>query len=517
MKIQLFATTFSENMRGENVGIGRITAYLKEKGVEPTTTYLGNEQISKCLEEVDTSVGIFGFSVYPANVYFFGQLASAIKKENRDAVIFFGSKMATTYYRRILRDSRFKDIDCVILGDGEETLLQLLNEMNNNRAGLNEFVKSHKHIASAGNYENKEPASLDINTLPYPDRSWIYANNYVGAFICDSHGCVGRCSFCCQVNYHKKWNGRSPEDVFHEMKTIYDSSSVRQFMFTGGSFEDPGELGKQKVRKLCQMIIDSGMELSMVSFLRADTFHDNSEDRNLLKLMHDAGLYQVIVGVESGNAEDLKLYNKRATVEDNKRTLRLLNEIGIYYGFFGFISFNPYSTIEKLQQNYQFLIDAKALFLYHYGSKLWLHYDTGMYDRTINDGLITEDSEFDYADGYVWKFMDPESEKMYRYIKDTTGDLAAISKQIEQEAASIDALIRLIPDNQSYVKEFEANMNRSAEILQDYFEPIFMKGNLCLPQSTIEKFKDSYVENAKTVHKHLARVTKAMYRRKIFK
>lgn len=514
MNLQLCATTFTEKQRGENVGIGRIVAFLNLYGNKAEAVYLDEPNIKYCLESLNLEVDIIGFSVYPSNLEFCTTLATEIKKINPNIIIIMGSKMATTYYRRILSDKLFVDIDYVILGDGEFAFKDLIEAIESKK-DLDEFTRNHTNIASSKYLENKVPAALDINSLPWPDRKWIFQNQYVTAFICDCHGCVGRCSFCTQVNYYNKWIGRSAKDLFDEIKYIYENSSVRQFMFTGGSFEDPGRLGKEKIKELCNLLLSNNIKVNIIAFLRADTFHDNADDIELLKLMHDAGINQIVVGIESGNDEDLRIYNKRANVDDNKRTLRLLSDADMYWKYMGFINFNPYSTMEKLKQNFLFLKEIKACFLYDYTSKLMIHYDTLAYKMALERGVITEKTEFRWFEGYMYDFIDVNVGNLHKYLIEITHDMDEFSRNFEGVSSFIDGFSRLLPDNEELRKDFKEILDKNGKLLQDLFEPIFLEGNLNLDQKYVAEIKKELQENSNHLHKLQAVLTKKLYKHKI--
>ena len=54
---------------------------------------------------------------------------------------------------------------------------------------------------------------------------------------------------------------------------------------------------------------------------------------------------------------DLKVYGKRARVEDNLLAIEGLKKSNIST-MFGFINFNPYSTYDSLKENAKFLKDT---------------------------------------------------------------------------------------------------------------------------------------------------------------
>ena len=67
-----------------------------------------------------------------------------------------------------------------------------------------------------------------------------------------------------------------------------------------------------------------------------------------------SGVYSVFIGIEAGNEADLKLYRKTATLTENALALRACKENEIFAET-GFICINPYSTLDTLRQNVDFI------------------------------------------------------------------------------------------------------------------------------------------------------------------
>ena len=70
--------------------------------------------------------------------------------------------------------------------------------------------------------------------------------------------------------------------------------------------------------------------------------------------MRDAGLYLVYMGLESGNEEGLKTLHKQVTVEQNLRAVEILKQLGLLFEF-GFMLFDPGSTLQSVRANLNFL------------------------------------------------------------------------------------------------------------------------------------------------------------------
>jgi len=94
-------------------------------------------------------------------------------------------------------------------------------------------------------------------------------------------------------------------------------------------------------------------------------------------------------GHRIGTAEELDLWDKRATVEDNIRIIRLLRDHGIYLAM-GFIQFHPYSTVETLRSNALFLKNHNGHNLRRLTERLEIYPGTVIVGQLEKDGLLEE-------------------------------------------------------------------------------------------------------------------------------
>ncbi len=484
MKVHLFAVNYLGDIGIENIGVGRLTAFLKEKNIDVKTSYIVNgSKIEKLLEEIDLSCDLYGFSAYPDNVNFIMEVVKEIKKRNSKAIVFLGSKYATSHADLLLED--YDDIDFIMLGDGEFPLLDIVNDLKSGK-DIKTICKENKYIKNKENKEDKEVCAIDINLLPWPDRTYLKSKKYIAAYICDCHGCIGKCSFCGQKGNYKKWSGRNARDLMDEIIYVYEETGARIFIFTGGSFEDPGTAGKEKIRELCLLAKEYTVKFSYRCYLRADSFK-TEEDRELLKLMSSVGFNAVLIGVESGNEEDLRIYNKRATVEDNHRVLEFMKEANIYASQFGFIMFNPYSNLDKLKQNYEFLVKHKSVFLNKYMSRLFVACDTPIHHTLRDENMLTED--FSWKNQTAYKFIDKEVEKIYNFVEEKFFDTKLFVK--ERDFYKLVELIYLTENliNLDGIKEeFLESVENIAIIMESYFLHLYKEVDLEMCEKLLPEF-----------------------------
>ncbi|OBZ14219.1 hypothetical protein A8L34_09675 [Bacillus sp. FJAT-27264] len=478
----------------ENVEVGRLQAFLSENGYESESIQLdGNKDIDQNYTLLDLNSRVYAMyeyaesSVYPESILCFAQLAKKIKAEIADSIIVLGSKFPSIYYKEILGDERFSGIDYIILGESEYTLASLIDCVEKND-DISEFVATHKNIASKASMDNKEILNININELPLPDRSFLYNKNFGNyyAFIYDSHGCTMKCSFCTRGQFYK-FTGRSAESLFTEIEKITTESPIKCFWFTGGSggsFEDPGgELGVKKIRDLCNLIIEDNLKVSMRVYLRSNFVA--KVDIDLLKLMKKAGIHVALVGVESGNEYDLNLLKKGTNVQNNRITLKMLKEAGIYSDHFGFMMINPYSTPERLQDNFRFLDEHQPHDLDNYVHHLVVDPGTAIMKRIENDGLLIPKDDF-LKQGPSYRFMDPfaaeVSEFLHKYFLIYDTETAGISTFVFN-------LAPFLPHGKIFEERTTSIMQKRARVYSEYFRMLYLDMDIGSCERKYDEFR----------------------------
>src|SRR5262245_40715305 len=144
--------------------------------------------------------------------------------------------------------------------------------------------------------------------------------------------------------------------------------------------------------------------------MRAENWKDTPADNELMDLLVRSGLEKVNVGIESGVPSELLLWEKRATVEDNVTIIRMLREHGIYLAM-GFIPFHPYTTVETLVQNAEFLRAHAGHNLRRLTERLEVYPGTGIVAKLRVDGLLGEKYD-DTLDPYDYRYADERVQRL---------------------------------------------------------------------------------------------------------
>lgn len=483
MKIQLFSLFKENDIIQENLGVSRLYAFLKAHDLDVTATKLFcNKSIDAELAKIDFSCQLFGFSAYQDNIDFVIELCKRIK-EKTAAIIWLGSKFAGTYAEILLADIPY--IDFIVLGDGEFPLLDVFSKLASGYS-METIANENKHIMTHANMQGKSICNSDIASLPWPDRSHLQGGKDFLVHICDSHGCVSNCSFCGQSG---KWTGRTAQDIFNEIITIYEKTGIRMFSFTGASFEAPGALGKKRIRELCGLLKSYPVNFSFGFFIRAESFQNNLEDKALLALMKDAGFHDAFIGIEAGNEEDLLLYKKRATLEDNHKIFGLLKDADINTSQFGFIMLNPYSTLERLRKNYMFLKKQRCFYLSRFISHMSVHYNTPIYHKLKKDGLLKED--YSIYNMTAYNFVDKKAEDIFDLLNEKISSAPVLIASGDNKVynfMNLFILAKHIVNVQDLIPQVYQTLQSIESHCNSFFYHVYVENDLALCTSLFPSF-----------------------------
>jgi len=187
-------------------------------------------------------------------------------------------------------------------------------------AGLNSpGIVSETH---ALHVSEKRPQILNFDSIPIPDRSLVNYEKYhqfIGEALAKhtftlqaTRGCPFKCAFCHKI-WPKKHVYRSAENIFHEIKTLYDIGA-RRFVFVDDIFN----LAKENCRRFLELIIKNGLKIQLffTNGLRGDILTGD-----MIDLMVEAGTVDFDFSLESASPRIQKLMNKNLNLEKLKETI----------------------------------------------------------------------------------------------------------------------------------------------------------------------------------------------------
>lgn len=485
MKIILSNVLYIPTNLTDHLGIGSIAAYLRQAHYDVTLDCINLDEIEsqQFLERYD-GYDVCGFTLYSLNANLVYTIAEMLKEKYPALLVCVGGYLSTICYEQILRDCA--SIDFAVLGDGEANLLAVVRCIEEG-----DDLSDLPHIVTREDVIEKTPSVIDIKTLPHAARDNLTLSLTMGntiAQVSGSRGCCAHCSFCSANCYAPKWRGRSVEDIYDEICNLHRTYGIRCFMFNDASLEDPGEMGRERLSRLCDLLLDTPEQFAFRCFFRSESF--SSKDAGLIRKLRSAGFVQAFLGFEAGNEQDLKTYGKRSDVANNQEAMDLFTQCGVDV-LIGFIMFNPYSDRETLRANYEFLARNSSCCYGNYVSKIELDFGTALYKKLMRDGLIKQ--SFDYTHPYEYEYRDVYVRAIDEWIKDLDGwdEVMMADSQFNASLQIVNNVKALCPlQSECDIRKFYHIRAQVAVLLADFFQWIFIEHDLSRAQGGWPRFRD---------------------------
>ncbi len=250
------------------------------------------------------------------------------------------------------------EIDFIVLGEGEETLVELVTAYQNNSPWNNIKGLAYQDQGRPVQTASKDPIQ-DIDSLPEPARHLIPLGRYralgLPISMTTSRGCPFQCIFCVgRKMVGAKVRYRNPQKVVDELAYLstldFHQINIADDLFTAS---------KKHCLAVCDEIIRRQLKIQWTSFARVDTV-----SRPVLERMKQAGCSAVSFGVETGSPEILTTIKKGITLDQVIHAVSMCNEVGVTPQA-SFILGLPGETLHTLQQTVAFAEQLKSMGVLH--------------------------------------------------------------------------------------------------------------------------------------------------------
>lgn len=491
-----------------NSGIDHIAGFLRLNGYTTDIEYFHEDNsLEEIVDTISYDYTSFGIYVDIANVDRCIALANHIKTQTA-SLIWFGGAYVASCYKNLLEDCQ--GVDYIVLGSGEMPVLHLLKHRVASKMAENPYVVSR--ISTTGKRYNEN------TVLEYPFAEDYFIRNFEKAALCThciqskSNTCGGNCTFCinwCIERERLNFRYRSTEAILGEIQRMYSAYGVRHFFFVDDDLLDPGtQTAKDRIAELCTAIINSGMQITMAGYIKANTLTECSEDEKLLDLMYCAGFVSLFVGIESGCSRDLLLFGKQATVEDNERIIPLLYKHNIKPDY-EMIMFHPYTTVNSLKENFKFLTRVQSHNFRHYVmAGVSIYQNTKLWHQAQKDGLLARDYTYKNPDRY--DFQKAEISEFVYFLKEHFEENDEINTLV-----TADRLISIYYQFARYVKSVRSLgeivkkvQKDNFELMQFIFEPLFMRCDYNECMQRFDMFVEEYKKQADIIQKLINKILK---------
>lgn len=375
--------SFDEIM--EPIGLCYVAAVVKQAGYEVKIIQQVNVTDDALLNEVIRfSPDVVGFTAVTANYNRTVKVAKLIKK-NMNVITIIGGVHATTNM-----EDTAKDFDYVIVGEGEESTLELLRAID---SGNTDKVEGIAFIDKSGkcSFTGYRERIQDLDALPFPLRDDLemkfftfippYPSDITNfATLSSTRACRFKCKYCANESM---WRGdsknlipittRSVQSVADEMEFLKDKYNVNYVWFHDPNFTHRED---NRIENLCKELQKRNLDIKWSFMGRVDDIlQDHKLDsetvkqaEDLLDMLHSAGCHMMSYGVESGSKNILKCMKRGIDIDETRIAIELTFNAGIIPVVF-FVIGVPEETKESLNSTREYAFRIKAIryrFAYFY-------------------------------------------------------------------------------------------------------------------------------------------------------
>ena len=409
------------------LGLGYISSYLKKycDDIEISVSFQGDDTISVIKKLKPDIVGLTATTENIKNVISMGR---EIKEALKLPLLIGGTHIT------ILPNHLPEWIDAGVIGEGEETMLEIIESYKKNGTVFHENIKGiiyrdGQRLIKTGERELIEP----LDRIPFPDWEMLGLSGTGPGHIITSRGCTYKCVFCSSAAIWKKIRFFSPEYVVKEIKTIVDKFGRQEILI----YDDLFTASRKRVHSISKLLCQEGLHRIVKFECLSNVNHFSSETAQDLKNMN---VHRISFGMESGSPSMLK-YLKKGTVTKEK----IINAVkaGVDNGLEVLGSFmvgTPGETEEDMIMTYDFI---KELRLTEIGVNVATPFPgTELWNDAVKNGHIKE--EWDDRT-FAMKSINPETIKDKRLLCsiDKNRFIEIYKNIIDQDSMLIDRRVRI--------------------------------------------------------------------------
>jgi len=289
------------------IGLLSIASHLEANGVEVL--------VHDCLGPrapggIDANVGeilslepdLVGFSTTTSAFLDAYQMAEKIRQARPGTKNAFGGIHVSGLGAQLME--RFPEIDYLVLGEGEVTLLELASGENPRRIDGLVWRDGEEVVA---NSPRKLIPELDSLPLPayhklkgFPRGYHLPPFSYIstpGTAVSTSRGCIYQCSYCDRSVFKRGFRSNSAEYTYQHLQYLRRRFGIRHVNI----YDDLFTVNRKRILALCQKLASDPLGVQFNCAVRV-----GHTDDELLRMLKEAGCLMVSIGVESGDPDQLE-------------------------------------------------------------------------------------------------------------------------------------------------------------------------------------------------------------------
>ena len=297
---------------------------------------------------------------FPGSVYAAFRIAQTIKAYDPSIVIALGGGYVNTELRELKEARVFDYFDYVMLDDGEQPILALLEYLDGKRPRLN-LVRTFARVDGAVRYFNNSEPDVPFAEVGTPTWDGLPLDQYLSLLdmlnpmhrlwsdgrwnkLTVAHGCYWKkCSFCdVSLDYIGRYDGAPAELLVDRIEEIIAETGQ-----TGFHFVDEAAPPKA-LKALADELHKRNRAISWWGNIR----FEKSFTPELCNQLADSGCIAISGGLEVASDRLLKLMKKGVSVDQVARVTRAFSDAGILvhaYLMYGFPTQTVQDTVDALE------------------------------------------------------------------------------------------------------------------------------------------------------------------------
>jgi len=323
-------------------GMLTLAAMVRKAGHQAKVVNLSGfswPRTQRALDQLDADV--YGLTCFTANRRGVAIVARAIKRLHPGSYVIVGGPHATALPREML--SFVDHIDSVVLGEGELTLVELLDRLAQGRSfdGLAGLAwRGPSGIVQGPSRERIR----NLDQLPSPH------HHFRTHLLMTSRGCPGECTFCAKnTTWGRLYRAHSVPYVVDSIEAALGKLPVKMILVKDDTFTTD----RRRAIRICEAIRERKLQLRWSCDTRADVI-----DEDVLRAMRWAGCERLSLGVESGSPAILRNIHKRVKLEDVIRATDLAKKVGLQVRYFMMLG-NRGETRKTFRESLEFVRRAQ--------------------------------------------------------------------------------------------------------------------------------------------------------------
>ena len=348
------------------------------------------------LQKITETPEIIGISsLFSPSYYSMLVAAECCKAQFPEAMVLAGGSVPANMYNQIYNEKNGHNIDAICFGEGERPILNLLQASD-----YKEHVEANSCWVTKAKAQRGESFTHDfiedLDEIPFYDYDLCPKESYglnpaITAYagvrkkqnvfhVMTSRGCPFKCTFCASHVVHgRKMRYYSNARVLEDFKRLISQLDAGTFVFQDDHFMGD----KQRAMDIVAMVKELGVTAVFQNGLALYAL-----DREMLEALHDAGVRQLLLSVESGSERVLKEVMRKPLklsiiqqVADDCRDLGIYTNTNILIGM-------PGETKEDIEDTRAFLKTVNSnWFLIFCASPL---VGSEMYELALEKGYLTD-------------------------------------------------------------------------------------------------------------------------------